>query len=84
MSIDIEEVIESVKWDIHHFDRIKDTDSRKMLKVLEQQQSLLNKIKVDLMYRADLKGAICVDLSDGVWMELCELTASPQDKKPQK
>ena len=52
----------------------------KIIKALEQQQSLLNKIKVDLIKRADLKGDKCVDLSDGIWMLLCESTP-PQDKE---
>lgn len=45
--IDIEEIIKSVKFDIHHFDRIKDTDSRKMLKALEQQQKEIEELQAE-------------------------------------
>lgn len=75
MNIDIEEakiMLINKKSDLNY------TKPREyILKALEQQQKLLNKIKVDLIKRADLKGDICVDLSDGIWMELCVLTAPP-------
>ena len=53
----------------------------KSIEALEQQQVLLKQIKVDLIKRAESKGEVCVDLSDGIWMELCELTMTKPPKE---
>lgn len=92
IKIDIEEVKHNIEHEINFYYKDENAccefeieETKLILKALEQQQAridalegLIVKVHGDLEKRAVDN---YVDLSDGIWIELCDSLPKPQEKK---